>query len=273
MKMHTNNKILGSLLRGLIIAFSAVVEIFAIALLFDKKITIDFFVLIFSLALTVYSFDFIKEYSESLKVANINIKYLYTIPICFVIIFLTISLIFGNFFSFLFSISILMFGLLYDLFFKKITKLIPAFKDIFVALNWNMILWLFLIYYGYNLNIGFFLLFIFVFLRDSVNASFCDLKDFVSDGKQKLSTLVHVLGKEKLFLFLQVLNILSVILLIIFSTFRLVPFLSLALIVPVIITSVLLIYSKSNKNYSPYFVDIEYYFWFLAVVIFTWVLK
>lgn len=255
------------IVRGIFIALGAVAEIYAVALLFDKNITIDFLIIVFCLASAIYYFDFFTE-DKKMKKENSGFNVFFIVPIVFIIIFLFLIIVHGNIFSILFAILLLILGLSYDPYFKKLTTKIIGFKDFFVALSWNTMLWLFIIYYNYNLIWGYFLFLIFVFSRDFVNASFCDLKDLKTDKKNKLFTIVELLKERKSIILFQLVNCFSVIMLIFFSYLKLFPIYSLSLIVPIIITSIFILNAYKIKIYSPYFVDVEYFLWPASIILF-----
>ena len=84
-------------------------------------------------------------------------------------------------------------------------------------------LWLFILYYGYNLSLGYFIFLIFVFSRDFVNASFCDLKDLKSDKQNKLLTIAELLREKRAIILFQITNCLSFLMIVFFSYFKLIP--------------------------------------------------
>ena len=268
MEKNTKTILWNDIFRGFVIALGAVAEIYAIALLFDKKITIDFLVIVFSLASAIYYFDFFNEDKKNINKRYLDFAWLIIVPITFSIIFFIFIIIYGNIQSIFFAILLLLFGLLYDSVFKKLTRTIIGFKDFFVALGWNTMLWLFILYYGYNLSLGYFIFLIFVFSRDFVNASFCDLKDLKSDKQNKLLTIAELLREKRAIILFQITNCLSFLMIVFFSYFKLIPIYSLSLIIPIITTSILLIYAQVKHKYSPYLVDIEYFLWPVSILIY-----
>lgn len=267
--IKNTNYFFNLLFRGFFTASGLVAEIIALSLIFDLKINVMFLILIILLVSAIYLWDFYQEYSYHFK--HVQKISLFVFLILVILVFIYLLLHFGNFLIILVSIILLAVGLIYNALFKQLTKQIVGFKDFFVIFCFETVIVLFLILNKISFVQSLFIL-LFTISRDIVNVSYCDIKDFVVDEKQKLSTLVHVLGKERIYALLQSLNAISIIILIIFSISGFIPYLSLSLIFPVIITSAMLIYSKSNNNYSPYLVDIEYFVWFFTAVIFKWIL-
>ena len=136
----------------------------------------------------------------------------------FVIFILVISLIyFSNFLALIFSLFVLVFGILYTLAFKKITKKICCFKDLYIAAVFALLPFFLLVYYSYSLlSINVLLLSLFIFLESFLMPAFLDIKDIESDKKEKLRTLPVMLGKEKTIVFLSIFNLIGTITIIAF---------------------------------------------------------
>ncbi len=154
-------------------------------------------------------------------------KYLKWTPIIFyfVIFILVGSLIyFTNLRALIFGLSLLIFGLLYTLTFKKITKKILFLKNIYVSVFFALLPFFLIIYYFYpltdSLTIGVLVLSGFIFLKAFLMQTFLDIKDIESDKKEGLRTLPVIFGKEKTLTILYIFNpLITITVLIIFSLY------------------------------------------------------
>lgn len=119
--------------------------------------------------------------------------------------------IFGNFYSFVFIIVVTIFGFLYPIYFKGLTKKIIGFKNFYVALVFSLLVILPNIYYEVPLNNTSLsivvLMFIFTFLRGLMMQFFLDLKDLKGDRQEGLLTLGVVLGQKKVFKIINIMNL------------------------------------------------------------------
>jgi 4-hydroxybenzoate polyprenyltransferase len=102
------------------------------------------------------------------------------------------------------------FGLLYGIVFKKITRKIIAFKNLYVSAFFASLVFFPIIYYGINAKIlgGAIIFAIFVFLKSMIMQIFLDIKDIKADKKEKLRTIPVLLKKQ---LTLKLLKILTII--------------------------------------------------------------
>ncbi|OGD63813.1 hypothetical protein A2215_02780 [Candidatus Berkelbacteria bacterium RIFOXYA2_FULL_43_10] len=272
-KIKSNREIANDIIRGIFTAAGAVAEIYAIALLFGLAVSPVFILILISGSISIYLFDFLRESkvpssseSESYKE---KFRPLYILPLSLALFFAALIIIYGNIPSIIFAGALLIYGLIYDPVTKSLTKYLPAFKDLYVALGWTLMPALFFLFHSYNFSIAASIFLLFVLSRDFVNVSFCDLKDLISDKYRGLKTVAVESGSNSTFKILQVINLLSVGILILGVIFGDLPSLSLALIIPVVIMISLFGWAKASRNYSPYIVDSEYFLWFVVILIFT----
>jgi len=273
--MITKQNISNNIFKGFFIALGAVAEIIAFALVFNLKIGFEFYLIVIAMALIIYLFDFSREYKYT------NVKIINSFPPK-LILYLTIFLLFaiygvviikyGSLNSIIFSFILLVAGLSYDPFLKPITKSIIGFKDIYVAICWNTLIILFILFYNYNFSFGIILFLVFVFSRDFVNASFCDLKDLRSDAQKKLLTFAEVFNRDYFLRLLQILNVISAVILLIGIVIKFIPFIGISLLIPIIFTAFFIEYSKRKRFFSSYFVDLEYFIWLISVLFFKYLI-
>ncbi len=101
-----------------------------------------------------------------------------------------------------FIILFLVFGLLYTIFFKKATKYIPLFKNIYVAFCFGLLVFAPFIYSGSQLTTASLYLSFFVFFKIFLIQILLDIKDVDSDKIEKLKTFPVMFGIDKTFCFL-----------------------------------------------------------------------
>jgi len=262
---------------GHLLSFGAVSIVYAASILLDIRITWDFLLVVYLGTESVYLYNRFKEYKVDFltnpeRTEHIK-KYVKYIP--FIIFLMTFSAIvfvvyFNKISALTFGLLLLIIGLLYSLFFKKITEKIIAFKSFFISLMWSLLVLFLAIYYSAPINLALFLFSVFVFLRFFVSVSFFDIKDIKTDKQEGLKTLAVVLKQSTLWQFLSIIAILAVLPLIIGVYLRILPISSLMLFLTIPYT---FFYFKQleNKNISPYFlynviVDGEFIFWLFFVL-------
>jgi len=251
------------LFRVFLTFLGAATEIIAVSILLGKTVSVSFLALIILLSGLIYLFDFLEEF----KLANKGKRSFIFILSLFLVLFLAILLYFGNIKSVILALILLALGFLYNSFFKKITSNIIGFKDIFVSLMWNMIVLLFFLYHDYKIGLPEILLLVFIFMRDFINISYCDIKDIATDSIRGLKTFAVVIGKSKLLILLNTINIVSAIFIFTLVSLGTLPIIGYALIIPAVYT----IFAINNKkNYSPNKVDAEYFVWLLSVILFAY---
>jgi len=262
---------------GHLLSFGAVSIVYTASILLDIRITWDFLLVVYLGTESVYLYNRFKEYKVDFltnpeRTEHIK-KYVKYIP--FIIFLMTFSAIvivvyFNKISALTFGLLLLIIGLLYSLFFKKITEKIIAFKSFFISLMWSLLVLFLAIYYSAPINLALFLFSVFVFLRFFVSVSFFDIKDIKTDKQEGLKTLAVVLKQSKLWQLLSIIAILAVLPLIIGVYLRVLPISSLMLFLTIPYT---FFYFKQleNKNISPYFlynviVDGEFIFWLFFVL-------
>lgn len=122
-------------------------------------------------------------------------------------------LYYGNIPSLIFMALVTIFGFLYPLYFKPLTKRITAFKNFYVSSVFSALVVLPNIYYEIPLNENrlqiLIILLVFTFLRGLMMQFFLDLKDIEGDKKEELRTLAILLGKEKVYWIINTMNLIT----------------------------------------------------------------
>jgi len=108
-------------------------------------------------------------------------------------------------------------GLLYAASFKNFTKYIPAYKNIYVSVEWALAATFLVVIYNHQDVITPFtiVVFIFVFLKYCTNTIFCDLKDIEPDREKGLKTVPVMIGFNNTIIFLCILSLVTLLPLII----------------------------------------------------------
>lgn len=156
-------------------------------------------------------------------------------------------------------------GFAYAVFFKKITKKLVGFKDFYVAISYTLLLVIYLYYKKVPIDLTAFMLLSFVFLRYLIAEAFYDLKDIKEDKQNGLRTFALIWPERKFFAFLNILNILSAIPIMVGIIYGHLPTYSSALLLLVPYFNYYSKKSQTTKNialYSYIYCDGEYLLWF-----------
>jgi len=128
--------------------------------------------------------------------------------ILFVVVIVAVH---SNLLTFVFSVALLIFGLLYTVLFKSVTKKVVVFKDLYVSAFFSLLIFFPIFYYQEQLDnlllLKAIVLFIFVYIKAFVMQVFLDVKDIESDRKEKLRTIPVLVGKGKTIRYLQMFDL------------------------------------------------------------------
>lgn len=212
--------------------------IFTSAFLLDIPITLNFLLAVYLIFYVIYSYNRLKEFKSDFltnpsRTQHIK-KYINHLP--FIIFCSTLTVVFllmhsGNFWNLIFGFSILLSGVFYTKYFKKITKKIAGFKSFYASFVWALLVLFLSFYYSLPLNLPVFLIFTFVFLRLLTNTIFSDIKDIELDKKDNLKTIPILFGKKKTLSYLHILNIFSFVPIVVGVFMNLLPLFSLILLI------------------------------------------
>ena len=137
------------------------------------------------------------------------------IPGLYGALFFVLLIYFGDKPSILFGGLMFVIGLFFTVKGKKISMIIPGFKSFYTGLAWACMVIFTAVYCSEYKILPVLLFFIFVFIRITINVSFCDIKDIDADRAAGLKTLVMIFkNRDEALNFLHVLNIFSFIFLI-----------------------------------------------------------
>lgn len=140
-------------------------------------------------------------------------RYIPTIIGVGLLLLLAMLLYYGNIFSLIFMACVTVFGFLYPLYFKPLTKRITAFKNFYVSSVFSALVVLPNIYYDISLTettlVILVILLVFTFLRGVMMQFFLDLKDIEGDKKEGLRTLGILWGKEGVYKIINIMNLVT----------------------------------------------------------------
>ncbi|MGB9978795.1 UbiA family prenyltransferase [Methanobacterium sp.] len=158
-------------------------------------------------------------------------------------------------------------GLIYAVSFKNFTKYIPAYKNIFVSLEWALAAtFLLMIYNNQTITAFTILVFTFILLKYCTNTIFCDLKDIEPDREKCLKTVPVLIGFNKTIIVLCVLSVITLLPLLFGVYNQILPACTLLFVIFAAydVAYVLLAYKNRNKkNWYKYgfLADIEIPLW------------
>ena len=201
---------------GHLLALGAASVVFTSAILLNVPITWDFLLVVYLIFYIIYFYNRFRETEndfltnpERTQYFEKYIKYVPFVVSCSILVIVGILFHFGSFLNLVFGLLVLLSGLFYSLFLKKITGKIVGFKSFYVSFVWALLVIFLISYYSFPLDMAVVFIFIFIFLRLLVNTIFFDIKDIESDKKNVLKTIPILLGKRKVLNYLHIINIIS----------------------------------------------------------------
>ncbi len=200
---------------GHIQCIGAILIVLSTSIFFDLPISWNLLLLVYLLFYTFYLFNRAMELPIDLITNPERTRHLLLykskIPIilfCVVILIGLLLILINNYEIIFFTLTFLLFGILYTLKAKKLTRQIPLFKNFYVALCFGLLVFYPFIYN--NATIGRYarLLFLVIILKVVLIQILADFKDLNSDKLEKLKTMPVLIGKEKTLIFLFFLSLL-----------------------------------------------------------------
>ena len=214
--------------------------------------------IVYLITYTVYLYNRFKDFDEDFLTNPIRTQYIKknikNIPFTIfypILIIMGMLFYFANFLSLIVGLLLLLLGILYSLYLKKLTRNIVGFKSFYVSFIWILLLIFLILYYSFSFTVSFWCVFIFILLRELINPCFCDLKDIESDKKENLKTFPVIFGKEKVLKYLSVINIVSGVLIIVGVYSGLLP--KFASVLLFVVPYTFYYFNKVNKEKNPEF--------------------
>ncbi len=259
---------------GHLFALGAVSVIMASSIIFMVPLSFDIILVSYLLFYIIYLHDYSKCLFTDSITNKRRVQYLHyknknicAIYVSFALLFLLLF-IFANTATILICVIILFFGILYGKYFKKLTRNIPAFKNIFVSLIWSFMVVFVFVYYSHSVTYGVLLLSTFFFFRMLAIQILFDVRDLEGDRKEELLTIPSLFEKRKCTSILRAINIFSIAIIVIGSLIGILPIFALGF-VPVFYYADIYI-SKvyiSEKDHFPYiFAAFEPVIWSILIL-------
>jgi 4-hydroxybenzoate polyprenyltransferase len=236
---------------GYLTALGAPALVLTTSIITNSNINLPLLVISYLIPLIVYSYDYMSDLDKDVETNSSRYKHLQK------------------------KIMITLGGLLYATALKGLTKRIPIFKNIYTVLTWSLGGTLFVpLYYSLNISLPFLIIFIFINMKGMINAIFFDLKDSITDSNEGLKTLPVILGKGNAIKFLLILNFAAFIPLVIGVIFKILPIITLSLIIFFFYSLYYLIKAKRSINNEIWVIlgsiaDFEFIFWPVILIIAT----
>lgn len=192
------------------------------AQIFKISISWDFLVVLYLLFYFIMLNDRYRDRNTDSLTNKIRTQHLKSLSrfITYILLFSSIILflmlyLYSSISGIIIILSIMTLGILYPIYFKKLTRKIPLFKNLSISLVVIMIVLSPFFYYPNTFNQDSFYLVYFILIFSSSRAMmmqiFLDLKDIDIDKKENLKTLGVILGKERALKILGIMNVLTVL--------------------------------------------------------------
>ncbi len=245
----------------------------------NSQINIPLLIISYLLPLIVYNFDYMQDLDKDVETNSSRSKHLQKkkkiypfIMIFYILLLIILLLLFSGINLIIFIISLTIGGLLYATALKGLTKKIPVFKNVYTVLTWSLGGTMFVsIFYSIPFSVQFIIVFTFINLKGMINAIFFDLKDSISDSKAGLKTLPVMLGKAKAIKCLHVLNASAFIPIIMGVYLKIIPLISLSLLIFFFYSFYYLRTAQKNESNDIWvklgsIADFEFIFWPLVLI-------
>ncbi len=258
---------------GHLFALGATCVVAMCSLLFGLPIGLDLLLVTYLIFYPIYLYDYTQGATDDVLTNSARANYLsgnkkaYFVIAGSVAVLTMLFIHFSNSITMLLGFAVLVLGLLYSCYFKKLTKKIIAFKNFFVSAVWALLVLFFFFYYSVPITAAALIMAGFVFTRMVAIQILFDVRDVDGDRKNGLLTIPVVMGNHKEFGLLKCLNIASIALLSFAVYFHILPLISLSF-VPVMFYAFSYIrkVKSSMNNYACYLLAaVEPIVWFSVV--------
>lgn len=244
---------------GHLFATGSMAVVVACATLFMVPLSWDILFTSYLMFYAIYLYDYSKGASSDELTNGTRAKYLQCKNKSTCIVIAASALLIISLFTFttvlttIVSIGILILGLLYGSHFKKLTKKIPAFKNIFVSIVWSFMALFVFVYYSLPITYGALMLALFIFIRMMNIQILFDVRDVEGDRADGLLTIPAIFGEKKYPFILKLINLVSILFVAACVIQGFLPVIAMA-IIPVFYYGVNYINKvlTSKKNYTSY---------------------
>ncbi len=195
-------------------SFGAAGIAFVACVLLNIEFTWDGFIVVYLMFYPLYLYNRYKELDIDETTNPDRTRhfrnYIKIMPvILWSVIFLVIGMVifYSNIATLGFSLVLLILGMLYTVFFKKVTRNIIIFKNLYVSAFFSSLVFYPVVYFEQifttSLLFKAIILAVFVYLKAFIMQVFLDIKDIESDKKERLLTIPTLLGKYQTIRYLQ----------------------------------------------------------------------
>lgn len=261
---------------GHIVSLGLAAMVSTVMLLLGQSFRWEFLLIVYLGTLCVYNYDHIRDSQVDDQGNRTRSQYLtdhrrlyVLLLLSYVSLFFVLLVVFGNLNSVIIGVVMLVISVLYTDVFKKLTRHVVGFKNVFTSVFLSLLLVFTLVYYELALSSWFVLFTVFVFLHFLLDTSFCDLKDMDDDQRKGLKTLPVWLGTQRYLWFAHGLNLLSFGVLVGAVLFYSLPWFALGLLTFFIYRIWYIEHARRTPDSIPFLchvaVDAEYLFWPLVV--------
>ena len=250
------------------------------SVLTSVNISLPILIISYLIPLIVYSFDYYKDMDSDQETNQDRAAYFKAkskiypyILASYILILSTLVIFFTNWQMVSFISIMIIASLTYPLGLKKLTKVFPAFKNMFTIFIWSLAgTFSLAVFNTLEISLTYLLIFLFFYLKMLPNTIFFDLKDVKSDTREKLKTLPVILGKVKTTKLMYILNIVAFIPLLIGIWLKIFPLYAVLMVIFLFysiyyISKSLQLSDKEINHIFFILADIEFILW--PFIIFT----
>ena len=242
------------------------------------NLTWDFVVVVYAPTLAACLFGRYLNLKEDALTNPVRYKHLggrtKKIPLTILLLVLLMTAIILNYHKYvvlLFALGLISLSVLYELLFKRFTKIFIGFKNFFSALVFTLVSVLLLLYYDLPPTLPLYLILIFIYVMSFCATSHSDLKDVADDKQKGLKTFAVTLGGHNLMTMLSWLNILVALFVIICVKLKIFPYYALGLLFAVIYNLLLFKVSRRKDINMDTIIDVysdaQFILWWIFVII------
>lgn len=257
---------------GHLLAIGPVIIVLVSSRLLNVTTSVVLLFAIYLITYSVYSFDRhidAENESSELRKSKYGSARLLRVLLIFFAIFVALVLLRENTYRLLLGVFLIVLGLCYGLFFKRISSFVPGFKSFFVSLIFSSVIFFIAIQIEI-VSAELILLFVFFAARWFINTSFCDIKDRSHDKQADIKTFATIFSVTAFKKFILILNIISAIPLLIGVIRYSLPVVSLLLLLPTPYYFYLFFLHDRNRvnlqTLCNVWADSEPFLWLLVVI-------
>lgn len=262
---------------GHLTSFGAISVVLLTLILVKSKPDWFFLAIAFFGAEIIYLYNRYKEYAKNnpwrTDYLKNKIKFIPLLISAYLIISAILLIYSGKINALLFGFFLILLGLLYSVFLKKITKKIIGFKNIFVSFCWAGIVIFSALIASHPIDLTIILIFFYVYFNIFAHEIILDIRDANEDRAEKLLTLPVLLKRNQLYFLVALSSVIAYIFIIIAVCISLLPvfcvFFAFTILYNIYLFKKIDKICEWNIKYLEVFVDFGKILWFIQAVIFV----